>query len=452
MSGSSGARERIRRLAGRKSLREFSWLSGNTQLEVALSLLSSVLLIRLLPEAVAGQVFFAQAAVGIAFMVLDPRLEDAVQRFYPMQRGSDGAATFFWRMARIDLIVAVGAVILGVLATRLSFLSDSAAANADYLVLALLAGGAAAAAGTLQAGFAVSGRLSELARWRSLMVIISTTLAIGGLLTLGPLGYLGGLAIGAVAFYVVLLIKCRAILPRPDGPAASMPAGVWPFAIKSSLATSLAAGGDNAITTVAGLAGGPDVVVLLKVAMAPGRFLLSLLSPVAAQLFPRLSEQAAVHSIDNVRALCQRATRWAAAPVALVVGVGWVLLPFALALVYGEQYRIAYVAAGLFLTGMGLRALVIWSKVLPLAVGRPGLRLAALGVEAAVLISASAVLPSLIPDQVRAVEGLAGVALILAAAACAFWLLLLRWPGLLHVQPADPDAPVDNAMVPKAGE
>ena len=222
--------------------------------------------------------------------------------------------------------------------------------------------------------------------------------------------------------------------------------------MKSSLATSLAAGGDNAVTTVAGLAGGPDLVVLLKVAMAPGRFLLSLLSPLATQLFPRLSEQAAIPSWANVRVLCQRATRWALPSVSAAVICGWLFLPFALATVYGEQYRDAYLAAALFLTAMGLRALVVWSKVLPLAVGRPGLRLALLGVDAVVMIGASATVPRLAADPILASEALGGVALVLAAATCIFWLLIIRWPGLIAPE-TDPSVPSgDDANVPRAGE
>lgn len=440
-----------RSLTRRESIREFSWLSANTQVEVGLSLLSSILIIRLMPESVAGQLFFAQAAVGIAFMVLDPRLEDAVQRFFPRQRAIGEEQGFFWRMVRIDLYVAVGAVALGILVIETGLFPASSVVNTSFVLLALLAGGASAAAGTVQAGFAVSGRLSELARWRTLVAIGSTTLAVGGLLFFGPIAYLGGLVVGSVAFYLIILMRCRALIPAPRSRTRSAtPPGVWHFAVKSSLATSLAAGGDNAITTVAGLAGGADLVVLLKIAMAPGRFLLSLLSPVSAQLFPRLSEQAALSSAARVRGLCERATKWALPPVVVAVGLGWLLMPFALALVYGDQYRIAYLAAALFLTAIGLRALVVWSKVLPLAVGRPGLRLVVLSVEAVVLIGASAALPRAIPDQVLAVEALGAVALVLAATACVFWLLLIRWPGLIR---ADTDPSVSSstdANVPKA--
>src|SRR4051812_11161627 len=77
-----------------RATRDASLLSIGTQLEAVLSFLTVIALTRSTSITVAGEVFFAQALAAVIFLVLDPRLDDSLQRFGARleQRGHRGAA------------------------------------------------------------------------------------------------------------------------------------------------------------------------------------------------------------------------------------------------------------------------------------------------------------------------------------------------------------------------
>ncbi len=107
--------------------------------------------------------------------------------------------------------------------------------------------------------------------------------------------------------------------------------------------------------------------------------------------------------------------------MAVLVPVGWLLMPWLMGVVYGLVYRVHAADAGrlVLLTG-ALQLIYGWSKSLPVTIGRPGLRILTHAVEVAVFVPALVVFASL-----WGATGAAGALLVSTAAFCAVWTVLL---------------------------
>src|SRR4051794_24539206 len=90
--------------------RSFSSLSASTATVAVTSFASTVVLARVLTPKQFGQVVFAQATAQALFVVLDPRLEDALVRYVPrVARTRRGAATnLFRRLVTLDVALGLG--------------------------------------------------------------------------------------------------------------------------------------------------------------------------------------------------------------------------------------------------------------------------------------------------------------------------------------------------------
>lgn len=407
--------------------REFTWLTGGSQVEVLLSQLAVILVVRMSSEDEAGQLFFALAITATVFMLIDPRLEDSIQRYVPQLREKNSDyRSFFWTLVLIDLGLGLFAILVSVAVWASGVVQQTALVNPTFLLLSVIISGTISALGSLNAGFATSGRLTSLARVRTTLAIVNAAFAIGGLLVAGVTGFLIGSAVSSFVAIAVTASYCARLI-SPRGLSfrrfrAERPAGIGAFTIKSSLATSLATGGDSGVLAVAGLSGGPGLVVFLKLAMAPGRFLYTAFSAIPAQAFPRISNLAAQSDGLGVSRLCRSVTRRVAGPLAAATLLGAIAMPFVLPLVYGSEYLLASVAASIFLASGAIRATVAWSKVLPLAVGRPALRLIAVAVEAAAMILAAWLVPQIVTNPAISSAIIAGIALVTTAGLAAAWL------------------------------
>lgn len=416
----------LRRPAGR----EFSWLTGGSQVEVLLSQLAVILVVRMASEDEAGQLFFALAITATIFMLIDPRLEDAIQRYVPKLREEDSDyKSFFWTLVLLDVAIGIVAIAIAVAVWISGAIQPTELVNPTFLMLSVVINGTVAALGSLNAGFATSSRLTSLAKVRAVLALLSAVLSIGGLLLGGVTGFLIGSALASLAAIVVTATYCAKLM-SPRGYSirqfrTQCPKGIVPFTIKSSLATSLATGGDSGVLAVAGTSGGPGLVVFLKLAMAPGRFLYTAFSAIPAQAFPRISNLAAKQDLAGVAGLCTNVTRNVAGPIGVATVLGALAMPLVLPLVYGSEYFSASVAAIIFLIAGGIRASVAWSKVLPLAIGRPALRLVAVAAEAAAMVLAAWIIPQVVPTVAASTASIAVVATLTMAILAFLWLRFL---------------------------
>ncbi|GHH64213.1 hypothetical protein GCM10017673_06470 [Streptosporangium violaceochromogenes] len=432
--------ERVIRRArppGTRHLLTFTSLTVAGQSEAVLSMLGLVALVRLAGAERSGTLIFAQALASVWFLLLDPRLEDAAQRFVPIeQRRSGRGAALYARLLGWDVAIgaaASGAGLVLVLGARLlGWATDDLAL---MLALAVVSGGAAASTGAAGAAFALTDRLRAFGVLRLRCTAVSVALALGGLLALGPAGYLAGQAAGAIVTAAVLgrlslrVVRADMGTVAGTGPAAAdvpMPAGLAGFTLKASASTSVAAASESGVLALAGLLGDPALVTVLKLASAPGRLYTTLISPVASMLHPRLARAATAGETAPIRRDVLRSTLLLGAAGAGALAVAVPVMGEALGLVYGAVYAQAGQTALLLLAVACVKGGVSWSKVLPLALGRPAWRLTYLSVEGvsllALLFAADRLAPGALPTSVAFGWG----SLALAVLGSGVWITLMR--------------------------
>lgn len=419
------------RLPGRRQARTFAWLTLGSQGEAVLSMLGVVVLVRTTTAAESGRALFAQAATAVWFLLCDPRLEDAAQRYVPLEgRGGGRASALFRRLLRWDVGIGAAASVLALVVTVAAWLLGAAPGDlAVLLALAITANGATASTGSAGAAFALTGRLEALGPLRLRCAALTAALSLGGLLLDGPRGYLAGQAAGALVTAAVLARAALRAVHAEFGPpaaAAPLPAGLLRFSIKASAGTSVASASDSGVLALAGLLGDPVLVTVLKIASAPARLYTSLVSPVASMLYPRLAEAAATGRARRIRRDVARSS-------IVLTGAGGAALLLALplagpvlGLAYGSPYAQAGTAAVLFLGAACVKASVSWSKVLPLALGRPGWRLVFLTVEGLLLLGLLYAAARAMPGPVHTAVAFGCGSLALAVLGSVFWILSLR--------------------------
>lgn len=446
--------DRLSALIRRPVLREFSWLSARNQVSALLSVANMIILVRSVPSRDVGQVVFAEAVAVLFFIVLDPRFEDAVQRYFPMLRleSESRARALYWRLLGWDLSLGFGVAAAACAAWIAGVLPENALCRPEYLAMAICSVGVGSALGTLHAGFAVTGGLTSLGRRSVIASFVNAVITTAAVVSFGAAGYLAAAVVGSAVQlalylpYCVRHLRLRTVGPRPGRVDRRVPAGFTRFLAYSSVTTSLSLGSDSGTLAVVGLSGGPELVALLRVAGGPARLLQSVLSPLSVQIFPRLSTLAAARDRAGVARLTARSTRVLLGPAALAVIVSVPLMAPSLDAVYGAPYRQAAAVAILFVVASALRCLVLWSKVLPLAVGRPGLRLVTVAVESIVVLAGAFLIPRLLTGVGQASVGIGALAIAVAAGLAAFWLHTVRRPDLLVAgAPAErADAAVDG--------
>ncbi|KUO20264.1 lipopolysaccharide biosynthesis protein [Streptomyces dysideae] len=379
---------RGRKRSWQRHLRTFGSLTAASQVESALSFATTATLVRLVGSAGAGEVLFAQSMATAWFLLCDPRFEDAQQRFVPSEqlRGHGRGTRLYLRLFRLDVAAGVLATAVGVVATvaaaAIGWISDE---RFWLFLLAVLAAGAATPSGSASAGFAIADQLSRLGAIRLLLAVLGSLVTVGALLVAGPVGYLAAtVATALVSTSVLTAGACRWVREACGSPPAGRavtPSGLMPFLLKSSATGSVSLASDTGVSVLAGLLGGPTLVTYLKIANAPGRLFSSFVSPVATQLYPRLARAGATGRRAAVMrdALRSSALTGGIGAVAVVTTAG--VISALIGLVYGPDYTVLSTSAVVLLAGSALRGTVVWCKVLPSALGRPGIRLTFLTVE-----------------------------------------------------------------------
>ncbi|ETK33477.1 hypothetical protein, partial [Microbispora sp. ATCC PTA-5024] len=303
------------RPSARRQVRDFVVLGAAGQVEAAMSLVATVVLVRHTGAEASGQVFLAQSLAALWFLVWDPRLGDAAQRFVPVGQaaGPGRGAWLFARLLAVDAVVGMSAAAVGAALVAVAHALGAIAAGHAHLLLLALAGQAATASrGTSAAGYAIAGRLRRLGALRMVHAVAALGAGLTGLLLYGPCGYLAAAALAGAALTITLAVPARRAVAATLGPVPSgtvtAPPGLLRFAVTTSLASSVALASDNGVLAAAGLLGGPALTAYLKIASAPARLFLGMVSTVTAQLYPRFAAAAVRGDGAAVRADALRAT------------------------------------------------------------------------------------------------------------------------------------------------
>lgn len=439
MSGTPSSAARIprpRRLPWPRHLGTFASLTAAGQVESALSFAATAVLIRVVGPVEAGQVFVAQSMAAVWFLVWDPRMEDAIQRFVPTEQlaGSGRGTRLYRRLLRLDIATGAVATVVGVAAAVASTVAGFLPADqGTFLVLAVLAGGMATPSGSASAGYALADQLARVGRLRLALALAGCAVTLPATLAAGPAGYLAaGAATGLASTAVLTVDACRRVRLAHGAPAARgagevpRPRGLVPFLVKSSATGSVAAAVDQGISLLAGALGGPTLVTYLKIVAAPGRLLASFVNPVAAQLHPRLARARASGHGAAVTRDALRASALAGSAGVVAVMIAGPLAGPALRLVYGSGYAGLSTAAVVLVAAAALRGAVVWGKVLPSALGYPGVRLAFVAVEGACQLAVLAGVTQVWSGASQTALAYAWAMLGLLVLSTAGWFVLLR--------------------------
>ena len=427
-------------------VREFSWLSGANQISGLFSLLGLLVLAQVETVTVVGQVVFAQAVAGVVLLFLDLRFEDAIQRYFPQMamRSQATAEAFFWRLVRWDVAFGLCLALMTTIALATGIIPETDSLVPPLVWVALLSSGLTTCVGSINAGFAVTGGLTLLGQL-SLVAATANALFMGaGAVLGGGLGYLLGGLVGSLLQLALFLRFVRQRV-KPSRHKIPPPPGMFKFLMSSSAASSVAVGSESGVLTVAGLTGSPTLVALLRVSQAPARLLMAAFSPIAVQAFPRLANMAVVRDQTGIAKLAERATRLTLIASGTLCLVALPLVHAVVETAFGPPYLAATLGVSLMLASGVLRSSIAWSKVLPLAVGRPGLRLVVVLVESAIMLAGAAILTYVVEDPGTATSWLAGLHLTLALLLFVFWLSIARSPRLIRAQgELDQDPPAEN--------
>ncbi len=357
-------------------------------MESALSFATTATLVRQAGGAETGKVLLAQSLATVWFLLWDPRFEDAQQRFVPLEqrRGRGRGTRLYRRLLWLDVAAGLLATLVGAVAVLAA--GTIGLISAEWLVLlmpAVLAAGVTTPSGSASAGFAITDQLSRLGMIRLALALFGCVVTLGALLTVGTVGYLAATVVTGLVYTVVVTAVALRQVRRACGPSSAdhvpSPRGLVPFLVKSSATGSVSLAADNGVFLLAGLLGGPTLVTYLKIAGSPGRLFASFVNPVAAQLYPRLARAAAQGSRTAVVRDVLRSSALTGGIGVLAVVAAAALLGLLLGLVYGPEYKMLAAAAVVMLAGAALRGAVVWAKVLPSALGFPGVRLLFLSAE-----------------------------------------------------------------------
>jgi O-antigen/teichoic acid export membrane protein len=159
---------------------------------------------------------------------------------------------------------------------------------------------------------------------------------------------------------------------------------------------------------------------LFRAAQAPQMGMSVLFAPVRMIL---LTDQTRDWERGRPQVVFARLRRYVAGSTLLLVLTlppALLLMPWLVRVILGEDYEPATTAAQLVLVSAAIHLVLGWTKTFPVTIGRPGLRIVAHGVEAAVLLPLIVVL-----GDRWGVTG-AGVAVLLSSVAFALtWIVLL---------------------------
>jgi O-antigen/teichoic acid export membrane protein len=213
--------------------------------------------------------------------------------------------------------------------------------------------------------------------------------AIGA--TQGVTGAMVGLLIGQLVSTLAITFTgweaLRAFPMHTSRPLGEDRRDLRNFVVSSSVATSLTSGRSTLGTWLIGAISPLKQAGYFRNAQAPLTALSAISSPARLVL---LAEQTADYERgrrDRVRRLLRRYIAASALLMVVAVPIGWFLMPWAMQIAYGHDFRVHATTAGRIVLLVGALQFVSgFSKTLPVTIGRPNLRVWSHGIEVLVFV------------------------------------------------------------------
>jgi len=387
-----------------------------------------------------GLLALALAATAFFQLLLDSTVEEAVVKY-----GWRYATAEDWgrlrRLFRVGIAVKWAGGAAAALAVAALAPFANAIFDADSLTVPMLVAAAIplvqAPEGMAGAVLIVRGRYDLRAAFMTLsMALRLAGLGVGAQLgvTEAVVGYALAQAVASTAIGIVGAAAARRF-PRPAPvPLGEDARGVRGFVFRSAAGTGLVSMRGTLAPLALGVVAPAAQVAFFRAAQAPLTGFAALSAPVRLILLTEQTRDAERGRSDLVWRSLARFSLAAAAFSAVVVPVGWWLMPELVPLVFGTRYEPAVTAARLLLLAAAIQLVLGWTKSFPVSIGRPELRIVAHGVEVAVLLP----LVVLLGARWEA-AGAAGAYLAATVAFGLAWIVLL-----LRIR-ARPSAPVPAA-------
>jgi O-antigen/teichoic acid export membrane protein len=397
----------------------------------ALGFVSTLVAARVLGASGFGALELAVVAVTSVATLLDFSLEEAVMHHgaRALARG-DGAALRRLIRTSLGIDLAIGVAVLAVLTVAAPLVVD-VVSDGDLAValirLAALEAFVVTLNGTTGALLIVCGR-AHLRAWSSAVANAARLVAVlfaaaGGADPTGMLtGFVVGSAIGAAVQAFLAWNTGRSTWhDSREGDVRAHEASaarLVTFGMHSSVTTTLVAVRYAAAFVLLGRTLGPGAVGVLAVALFPVTLADVASSPLRLLMIP---EQATLAARGRPDVMWNGLVAYAKGSLAIGVtaaAIGWLLLPNLVPLLYGESYDAAIRPARILLVAAVTALVVAWSKALPAALGRPGVRTAMSAAELVVTIAALAIVAG------GGVNGVAAaLSVVSVVTACAWWIV-----------------------------
>jgi O-antigen/teichoic acid export membrane protein len=386
-----------------------------------------------------GLLALALAACAFAQVLLDTTVEEAIVKY-----GYRYATAGDW--GRLRRLFRVGVVVkwAGAAAASLALLAFAPFAERIFDTEALFVPMLIAAAipvvqapeGMAGAVLMVRGRYDVRAGFMAL----STGLRLVGLglgaqlgVTEAVVGYLLAQAVSSAAIGAVGLVAARRFPQQPSVRLGEDAEGFRKFVLGSAAGTALVSTRVAVAPLALGVVAAPAQVGYFRAAHAPLTGFAALSAPIRLIMLSDQTRDVEAGRTDAVWSSLRRYVAGAVAVAVVAVPIGWLLAPWLVPLVLGDDYRGAIVPAQVLLLAAAIQLILGWSKSFPVSIGRPGLRIVAHGVEVVVLLPLVLVL--------GARDGATGAAIAYVIATAAFavtWAILLaQWRAAVRAPLGD---------------
>jgi O-antigen/teichoic acid export membrane protein len=191
-------------------------------------------------------------------------------------------------------------------------------------------------------------------------------------------------ATAAISTAALLALR-RFPLPHAE-PLGEERRAIAKFAAQSSVASGVVAVRPTLSPVLLGLVSVPLQVGFFRVAQAPAQGFNAVVAPARMVLLTEHTRQWEEGRPERVFSSLRTYMLAAAALMLLAVPVFYVLMPWLLPFVFGDDYEGAVTAAQIVLFAGAVQLVLAWTKGFPVSIGRPNLRIVAHGIETVVLI------------------------------------------------------------------
>jgi O-antigen/teichoic acid export membrane protein len=158
------------------------------------------------------------------------------------------------------------------------------------------------------------------------------------------------------------------------------------FGIHSSVTTSVGSATDSLLPVLVGSMQGASAAAIFAIAKLPLTVASLVTVPVRIVFLPEQARLSAQENPAAVRRSVAAYVKTASVIAAVGVVAGWVLLPTLINLFYGESFEGAVPPARILLVAAAIFVAFGWTKILPVAIGRPELRTRTLGAVSALIL------------------------------------------------------------------